>query len=220
MLMLFECDRVLNMKIHYIVPLRRNITLVPYRMKFASGFMCNGGQIQPPRRSLRLGYEYIFQEPMMRVEEESSILKNLASSENNIEYFEDMKNLLSVFTIIFDANQDPFEICGQYKSREVVEQAFDIMRGDLESDKTYLRYSEMVKVFFFNVFPALRIRFRILSVLKDHSFLGNKSVDEIRFELSKLDRIVEKRGAEYFCSSSKNRVEKIVDMFKNLISTG
>lgn len=77
------------------------------------------------------------------------------------------------------------------------------MKDDLESDKTYLRCCEMVKVFFFNVFLALRIRFRILRVLKDHSFLGNKSVDEIRFELSKLDKIVENSGAEYFAAVPK-----------------
>ena len=38
------------------------------------------------------------------------------------------------------------------------------MKGDLESDKTYLRDSEKVKGFFFIVFLALRIRFRTVSV--------------------------------------------------------
>ena len=37
------------------------------------------------------------------------------------------------------------EICGQYKSREEVEQVFDTMKSDIESDKTYLRDSEKVK---------------------------------------------------------------------------
>ena len=57
-----------------------------------------------------------------------------------------------------------------------MERAFDTMKGDLGSDKTYLRDNEKVKGFFFIVFLALRIRFRILKVLKDHNLLGKMSV--------------------------------------------
>ena len=100
-----------------------------------------------------------------------------------------------------------------------MEQVFDTMKGDLESDKTYLRDNEKVKGFFFIVFPALRIRFRILKVLKDHNLLGKMSVNEIIFELSKTERIGEKSAAEYFAAVPK-KVEKIVDLFKDLIPMG
>ena len=69
---------------------------------------------------------------------------------------------------------------------------FDRMQSDLESNKTYLRDSEKVKGFFFIVFLALRIRFKILKVLKDHNLFGKMSVNDIIFELSKMERIVEK----------------------------
>ena len=156
---------------------------------------------------------------MMRAEEESSILKDVASSEKDMEYFEDRKNRLGVFAIISDLDRNPSEIYGQYKSREEVEQAFDTMKGDMESDKTYLRDSEKVKGFFFIVFLALRIRFKILKVLKDHNLLGKMSVNEIIFELSKMERIVEKSGAEYFAAVPK-KVEKIVDLYKEMIPMG
>ncbi|MCL5989263.1 MAG: transposase, partial [Candidatus Thermoplasmatota archaeon] len=63
-----------RMKMHYIVPLRRNSTLVVDKVEFDSAFMYNGRPIQSSRRSSRLGYVYMFQDPMMRAEEESSIL--------------------------------------------------------------------------------------------------------------------------------------------------
>ena len=56
-----------------------------------------------------------------------------------MEYFEDKKNRLGVFAIISDLDRKPLEIYEQYKSREEVEQVFDTMKGDLESDKKYLR---------------------------------------------------------------------------------
>ena len=208
-----------RMKMHYIVPLRRNSTLVPDRVKFDSAFVYNGRPIQSSRRSSRLGYVYMFQDPRMRAEEESSIVRDVASSEKDMEYLEDRKSRLGVFARISDLDRNPSEIYGQYKSREEVEQVFDTMKGDLESDKTYLRDSEKVKGFFFIVFLALRIRFRILKVLKDHNLLGKMSVNEIIFELSKMERIVEKSGAEYFAAVPK-KVEKIVDLFKDIIPMG
>ncbi|MEM0133842.1 MAG: hypothetical protein QXU18_01235 [Thermoplasmatales archaeon] len=56
------------------------------------------------------------------------------------------------------------------------------MKGDLESDKSYLRDNEKVKGFFFLVFLELRIRFMILKVLKDHDLPGKMSVSESIFE--------------------------------------
>ena len=172
-----------------------------------------------PKKIVKTGICVIFQDPMMRAEEESSILKEIASPKKDMEYFEDKNKRLGAFAIISDLDRNPSEIYGQYKSREEVEQVFDTMKGDLESDKTYLRDSEKVKGFFFIVFLALRIRFRILKVLKDHNLLGKMSVNEIIFELSKMERIVEKSGAEYFAAVPK-KVEKIVDLFSDMIPMG
>ena len=76
-----------------------------------------------------------------------------------------------------------------------------------------------VKGFFFIVFLALRIRFKILKVLKDHNLLGKMSVTEIIFELSMMGRIAEKSGEKYFAAVPK-KVEKIVDLFKDMIPMG
>jgi transposase len=98
-----------------------------------------------------------------------------------MDYFEEQNDHLCVFAIMSDLDHDPSGIYWQYKSREEVEQALDTMKGDLQSDKTYLRDSEKVKEFFLIVFLALRIRFKILKVLKDHNLLGKMSVNEIIF---------------------------------------
>ena len=127
---------------------------------------------------------------MMRAEEESTILRDIASSLKDMEYFEDRKESLDVFAIISDLDKASSEIYEQHKSREEVEQVFDTMKGDLESDKTYLRNNEKVKGFFFIVFLVLRIKFRILKVLKEYNLPGKMSVNEIIFELSKMERMV------------------------------
>ena len=63
------------------------------------------------------------------------------------------------------------------------------------------------------------MRFKILKVLKDHDLLGKMSVNEIIFELSKMERIVEKNGTEYFAAVPE-KVEKIIDLFRDMIPIG
>jgi transposase len=203
-----------KMRMHYIVPLRRNSTLVPYSVKFDSAFMYNGRPYNPQEDLSRLGYIYVFQDPLMRAEEESSILRDVASSVKDMEYFHDKKNLLGVFAIISDLDRNPSEIYEQYKSREEVEQVFDTMKGDIESDRSYLRDNEKVKGFFLIVFLALRIRFRLLKVLKEHDLLGKMSVNEIIFELSKMERIVEKNGTEYTLLQFRKRLKGLLSCSK------
>lgn len=112
-----------------------------------------------------------------------------------------------VFAIVSGLDRNPSEIYAQYKSKEEVEQVFVTMKGDLEPDETHLRDNEKVKGFFLIIFLVLRIRSRILKMLKDHNLLG------------KMERIIEKSGAEYFAAVSK-KVEKIGDLFKDMIPMG
>ena len=45
------------------------------------------------------------------------------------------------------------------------------------------------------------------------------SVNEVIFELSKMERIVKKSCTQYYAAVPKN-VEKIVDLFRDMISMG
>ncbi|MEM3844742.1 MAG: hypothetical protein QXU98_03460 [Candidatus Parvarchaeota archaeon] len=44
-------------------------------------------------------------------------------------------------------------------------------------------------------------------------------MNEVIFELSKIERIVEKSSAEYFAAIPK-KIEKIVDLFKDILLIG
>lgn len=67
---------------------------------------------------------------------------------------------------------------------------FGKMKVDLESDKKDLKDNVKVNGFFFIVYLALGIRFKILEVLKDHNLLENMSVSEIISEVSKIEKII------------------------------
>lgn len=45
--------------------------------------------------------------------------------------------------------------------------------------------------------------------LKDHIVLGTMSINKIMFELSKMERIVEMIGVEYFATVPKKRLSRL-----------
>ncbi len=83
----------------------------------------------------------------------------------------------------------------------------------------YLGNDENVNGPSFIVFLAPRIRFRILKVLRDYNLLGKMPVNEIIFEPSKKERMVEKSCTEYFPTAPK-KVEKTTDLFRDMIPMG
>jgi len=55
-----------------------------------------------------------------------------------------------------------------YKQRENVEVAFDALKNQLENDKLYLSDQEAVRGYFFIIFIALYLYFRIHRILKEN----------------------------------------------------
>jgi len=104
----------------------------------------------------------------------------MEAGEISAKYLMEGKRKFGKFAILSNIRAEMKEIYEPYKSREEVEQVFDAIKNELESGKSYPRSNEKVKGFFI-VFLALRIRFKILKVLKDHNLLGKMSVNEIIF---------------------------------------
>ncbi len=80
-----------------------------------------------------------------------------------------------------------------YKTREDVEQAFDAMKNELEEDKTYLHDDDSVRGYFYTIFTALCVHYRILNILKDKGINGKISVKEVLLELSRVYAIEMRR---------------------------
>ncbi len=219
---MFAEDVIGNMrtlKIHYIVPLRSNSSIVPRRVAFTDAFLYERRPIRASKKRVRLGYLYTYEDPHLRAEQEASLLSHVAEGRTKMEDFDQGRKSLGVFSIISDLDRDPREVYEQYKSREEVEQVFDLMKNDLEADRTYLREENKVRGYFFIVFLALRVRFKILRTLKEANLLGRVSVNEAIMEFSKIEKIVEKNGAEYFAAVPK-KVEDLQKHFKDQIPMG
>ena len=68
-------------------------------------------------------------------------------------------------------------------------------------------------------FPAMRIYFKILKRLKEKGLSNKISVAEVLFELSKVTKIVEKSGREYFAKIPK-RAKRMCSLFPEALPMG
>ncbi len=206
--------------IHYIVPLRKNATLCDLRwLRWKGTFLYRERPIRWGRKETEHGLLYAFEDPQLRGEEEKALLKQVEAEKLTMADFEAKRRHAGVICILSDLDKEGIELFDLYKGREDVELAFDAMKNELESDKTYLRSDEAVRGYFFVTFLALRVYFKILQRLREKGLTTRIAVDEVLFELSKVMKIVERSGREYFAQIPK-RAREMCSLFPEALPMG
>ena len=206
--------------IHYIVPLKKDSKYIDLRwLRWKTAFTYRKRSIRWSRKLCDLGYVYFFEDPKIKGDEENALLKKVVKGDLSMKDFEEMRKTAGVFGVISDLFMEGKDIYEQYKSREDVELAFDAMKNNLEADKTYLRSMESVRGYFLVTFLALRVYFKILKRLRDKGLTQKISVNEVFLELSKVFKLIENDGREYFTKIPK-RVNKIIDLFPEVKPMG
>lgn len=213
-------DDLKKLDIHYVVPLKKNSKLIDLRwIRWSKPFLYRGRPIRWGTKKTDYGTLYVFEDPLLRGEEETSLLKRVESDKLSIDEFEQKRKLAGIFCLVSDMKRDEIEMYGLYKSREDVEMAFDAMKNELDSDKTYLRSDEAVRGYFIVTLLAMRIYFKILKRLREKDLTKKISVEEVLFELSKVTKIVEVNGNEYFAKTPK-RARQMCSLFPEALPMG
>jgi transposase len=207
--------------ISYLVPLRKNsVVFDVLSLGWEDSFMYRERPVRWAKSSCEYGLLYVFEDPLLRGEEESALLKRVVKGELSVDEFEVKRELAGVFALVSDLVRDPLEVYLLYKGREEVELAFDALKSSVGGDCVYLWDVESVRGFFFVCFLALRGYFKILRRLREVGLVGRVSVEEVLFELSKIERVVEaKTGREYYGSIHK-RSRDMLELFTKEIPMG
>ena len=204
--------------IHYITPLKKDSEYMDFRwVRFKGPFIYRKRLILWGKKECDRGYVYLFDDPKVRGEQETSLLKQVDKGEINLKQYEEKKKFAGIIGIISDLNKDGPEIYDLYKGREDIELAFDALNNSIDSDKSYLRSVESVRGYYFVSFIALRIYFNILRRLRERKLTNKYSVGEILLELSKVIKIKEKNGREYF-AKIPDKTEKIMKIFPEVFN--
>jgi transposase len=208
-------------QISYLVPLRKNsIDFDVLSLWWEDSFMYRDRAIRWAKSSCDYGFLYVFEDPLLRGEEEGALLRRVVKGELSMDEFELKREVAGVVAFVSDLVREPLEVYLLYKGREEVELAFDALKNSVGGDCVYLRDEESVRGYFFVCFLALRVYFKILQRLRERGLSSSVSVEEVLFELSKVERVVEaKTGREYYGSIHK-RSREMLELFTKHIPMG
>ena len=170
--------RLRSKHLSFIMPLRRNSSLIPETDEFQGVFTYEG---RPIKYWLSVEGIYTYEDPVLRMEEERDYLQRIKEGKSSKKsYMEDQKNFGKIH-LLSDLKEPPESIYRLYKKREYVEYAFNVFKNDLEADRSYLRDERMLFTYLFLNFLSLNIHFRILA-MKDEKY----SIQDILLILSRI----------------------------------
>ena len=200
--------------IGYIVPLKKNSKLlkmdeVGWR---DAPFLYRKRPVRwASMESPPYGRLYVFEDPEFRGVEEAALLRRVERKE-----FEERRRVAGVIGMLSDMEVSGPKMYDLYKGREDVELTFD---ATLDADRTYLQSPDGVRGFFLVMFLAMRVYFKILKRRRERKLTSRVSVEEVLFELSKVERIVEKNGREYYASIPK-KARNMLSLFSDMMRMG
>ncbi len=173
----------------FILPLKRNFTIVNYDVEFEGSFTYGGRGINWAKTSINGKFLYLFQDVKLRGEEETTFIKLIEEGKRTREEMKvESKKFgkVALLTSIVYPKTTAKDVYLMFKSREDIEQAFDVLKNELENDKTYLSDTDAVRGYFFVSFISLYLYYRIYNILAAYDRIGKISVAELLFELSKV----------------------------------
>lgn len=195
----------------YLLPLKRNSTLIPKRLlkPFDGILIYKDRPIIYWKKQKRNQFLYIYEDKLLKKEEETTFLKLVEKGKKTIEFYNKKSQKFGKIFFISDLDDDPETIYYLYKDRTQIEYAFNIFKNLLEADKSHLQDDNKVEGYIFLNFLSLHIYYLALSKLKEAELNKKYSVGDILLELSKI-KIYEYEGGEVMSEIPK-RVREIVE---------
>ena len=177
----FSSDNIKRLKknhLSYIIPLKRNSSLIPDTGGFSGVFLYDG---KPVKYWNREDDVYIFEDPVLRSEEEKDFLLRIEENKRSRKQFDENQGNFGKLCLLSDLKEVPERIYRLYRQREYVEYAFNVYKNDLEADRSYLRDDHMLFTYMFLNLLSLYLHFQILNMLE-----GKYSVRDVLLILSRI----------------------------------
>lgn len=183
--------------IKFIIPLRRNSTLIKYN-KFKK-MLTSANHFFYEKRLIHFdSYKivggkiiYLFIDEPMMLKEKSDFVHRMKKSPDN--YTEDNYHerlpKFGTFAVISNLIEEPEEIFLRYKSRCGVEVLFDGVKNILGNDHTYMQTDEALEGWMFINHLSLQIHHKIYAILKEKNLLSKYSIRDFITFLSNIRKV-------------------------------
>ncbi len=187
-------DMLRSERLHFIMPLRRNHSLIDYSLIRKNTFKQDDMFFEHQGRIIWY-QEYTYDRMLLvtyldeslRLMEEKDYLRRIHThpESHSIEEYHQIKDTFGTITLITNLKRkDAQEIYHTYKSRGAIETMFDSMKNVLEADHTYMQNEQTLHGWMFINHIALQWYQSLYLELKDKDLISKYSVKDYINHLS------------------------------------
>lgn len=201
----FSEDNVLELgeeKIHYILPLKRNSSLIDYTSLQKGDRRAFDGYFFFEKRAVWY-YEYrlkngnlkgkrifVFLDERLKSEEEKDYLSRIEKDDTKtLKTFYENQYRQGTIALITDLDETAERIYNLLKCRVKIEVMFDVFKNILNADRTYMRDDYQMEGWMFINFIALVFYYKLYRVLSDNSLLKQYSPKDVLVHFSRVHKL-------------------------------
>ena len=201
---------LMDEELKFVMPLRRDSTLIPYDIPLKDFFMYRGRAIKCAKKKIGKTWVYLYEDIKLRYEEENTYLSLVDESKKKFDEKDGIKFGEIALASNIDAHlQDVYLL---FKFRDEVEYAFNVFKNLLEADKMYLRDTDSLRGYVLINFISLHLYYLLLNKLQELGLNSKVSVKDVLLELSKVYLVDTHKGE--IVSEIPKKARKIIEVFR------
>lgn len=209
-------EKLEDQKVKYILPLKRNSTLINYDT-IASGDKRNlGGYFVFQKRAVWYckyhteGKTIItFLDEKLKAEEETCFIQLVEEEKRTMDTFYEKQMSRGTLSVITDLDAPSQRIYELLKARIEIEVAIDAFKNVLKADRTYMRNDKQMEGWMFINFVALLFYYKTYSLLSDKKLLSKYSPKDMMLHLSRVFKL--KIGKNWVISEIPKKTRTIIE---------
>lgn len=184
-------------KLEYILPLRRNSSLIDYGPIQSGNRKSFGGWLLFEKRVIwyyerRLEGDrriIVFLDEKLRAEEEKDFVLHVDNGKLSIEKYYELQFRFGTIAIITNSSFPPKRVFELLKSRVGIESLFDTFKNLLHADRTYMRDDAHLEGWTFVNFISLLLYYKSYEVLLSEDLLKRFTPKDVILHLSRIYKV-------------------------------
>lgn len=213
-------DALLDKHIEFILPLKRNSTLINYdvmrnhsKKSFDGYFFFNKRHIWYKEQIAGDKRIILFFDEKLKVDETNSFLSRVDKEHEELSEFHEKEFTFGTISVMVNNKKLPAkEVYEFLKARTNIENVFDAFKNILEADKTHMQSDAKLHGWMFINFIALKMYYTIYGILLKHELLDKYSPRDILLHFSKVQKV--KIGEKHIISEIPKTTRILAEKMK------
>jgi hypothetical protein len=205
----------------YIIPLRRNVSLIDYsRLQAGLSYEKLDGYFSFEKRVVwyytlqtEWGTLYVFVDDFLKVEEQRDYLMRIEKypDKYTIAEYHQKQPQFGTIALLTNGKTTAQETYENYKSRNEIEVLFDAYKNMLHTDRTYMQSDIAMEAWMFINFIAIQWYYITFNLLKKHKLTKTYSPQDLMMRLAEIKKL--KINDQWHLSEA---TKSTVDLLKKL----